>query len=135
MRYNIRHLLEIVALVAVACFVVFAAPPIIRLTVLIVAVLVLPAPLAVLLRSGGPITQAFALGGLVSYAAWMALGGAACAYLMAHRLKDTIQIQVEAEDMVNRYYAGYLGLYVPLIIVPLSGAIAMFVQRRQRSGH
>jgi hypothetical protein len=63
------------AIVAVACAVLFAVPEYLRLTILFLGVISMPGPLAVLARYGAPHMRAFGLGGLVAYAAWLVLVG------------------------------------------------------------
>lgn len=131
MHYSIRLLLVLVSLIAFACFVLFVASPIVRVSVLFSAVLLMPVPLSVLLRNGGREVKSFALGGLVGYTAWLILGGLPCAGMMAHRFLSGARqsVQQQIEYMIDGYYVGYVGLYAPWIIVPLAGAIAIIVSR------
>jgi len=135
MRFGMRALLVTVGLVAIACY-VWAAPVLVRVPVLFVAVLVMPGPLVVLWRQGGRGSQAFALGSLVAYGLWFVVGGIPCAAFVAYRfMKGAVQvpapnpsiIQWNIEGYIGNYYPGYIGLYAPCIIVPLAGALALMV--------
>jgi hypothetical protein len=128
-RFGMQTLLALVTMVALACAVLFVAPPIVRVAALFVAVSVMPAPLLVLLRHGGREIQTFALGSLVGYATWLVLGGLPCAAMVAYRfMRGSRQdIKTQTEYIIDGYYASYVGLYAPWIIVPLAGAIALIV--------
>jgi hypothetical protein len=129
MRYSIRALLLMVAFVALVCFVILAAPSIVRASILFVAVVIMPVPLFVFLRHGGRKVRTFAFGSLVAYAVWLVLGGFPCAAMVAYRFihgarQDTKR---QIEYIVDGYYAGYVGLYAPWIVVPFAGAVALVV--------
>lgn len=135
MQYTLRALFAGLTVVAFACFVVFVAPPLVRIAVLIVATLALPGPLAVLMRHGDRNIQAFAVGGLAAYAAWLIIGGAPCAYLFAYELKDATNSLSEVKFLVESCHVGYIGLYVPWISVPVAGTVALLGDWLLLRGH
>jgi hypothetical protein len=132
MQFSTRALLAFTALVAFACF-VWVAPPIVRVPVLFVSVVIIPAPLAVVLRHGSSNAQTFALGALVAYAAWLVLAGIPCGVFVAYRflgkgIPDESNIRWIIERFVGSYYPAYVGLYAPWIIVASAGGIALIAR-------
>jgi hypothetical protein len=128
-RYSIRALLAVIAIAAVACS-VFALAPVYRIPALFGMVLLMPAPLVVMLKRGGAVARSFALGGLACYMVWLVVGGLPCAAIMAYRfvhrgIPDQSNIQWEIVEMVGHYYPGYVGIYLPWILVPLGGLLGL----------
>jgi hypothetical protein len=122
----------LVATVAVAGFLIWVAPPIVGVPVLMAAVLLIPAPLAVLLRHGGRNAQVFALGSLASYAAWLVISGLPCGGILAYRFMHVGRLspgdfEWEVGNILLNRYTAYVGLYAPWIVVPLTGAVALAI--------
>jgi len=126
-NYSTRTLLVIVIIAALFCFLVFQVRPVHRVPILFALALVMPAPLAVILRHGSIHAASFAIGSLVAYAAWLLTCGLPCASMIAYEfiVRDSVQeahsFKWMMEVTISKGYAGYVGLYAPWIVVPLGG--------------
>jgi hypothetical protein len=121
-RYTICLLFALTAAVAFACEVYLHLP--LNNPVVFALDIVMPAPLAVMLKTGNPRTKAIALGGLVSYGAWLVLGGLPFAAMMVYRFVSFHgPISWEFDQLVSTLHSGFVGLYLPWVVVTIGGAL------------
>lgn len=140
-RFSLKAIFGLMAVVAVACAVLFAAPEYLRLTILFLGVIAMPGPLAVLARYGAPHMRAFGLGGLVAYAAWLVLVGVPGSLFAMRELGQYVRVPLSEfgtntgvapggrlAAMTISSYLVYAGLYAPWIAVPAACIAALGVQ-------
>lgn len=140
-RFSLKAIFGLMAVVAVACAVLFAAPEYLRLTILFLGVIAMPGPLAVLARYGAPHMRAFGLGGLVAYAAWLVLVGVPGSFFAMREFGQYMGVPLSGfgtnigvapggrrTAMTISSYLVYAGLYAPWIAVPAASIAALGAQ-------
>ena len=139
LKFSLRAIFALIAVVAVVCTVLFAVPEYIRLSILFVGVVAMPGPLATSAWFGSRESRAFGLGGLVAYVAWLAIAGIPVAILAANELSNLIGVTLsQFGTSIGRFPGGvipgvarvppymvYAGLYLPWISVPCAGLLSM----------
>jgi hypothetical protein len=140
-RFSLKAIFGLMAVVAVACAVLFAVPEYLRLTILFLGVISMPGPLAVLARYGAPHMRAFGLGGLVAYAAWLVLVGVPGSFFAMRELGQYMAVPLSGfgtnigaarggtpAAVTITTYLVYAGLYAPWIAVPAACIAALGAQ-------
>jgi len=138
LRFSLGALMLVVLAAGVACAVLFVFPPWLRASALFVGVLAIPGPLFALFRLGSRSGKAFALGGLVAYAAWFIVVGVPCGFgivtaSMQTNLGSVLSFAEQpptetiGQGLNLSGYVFFALLYAPWLTVLLAGMAAWVV--------
>ena len=145
LKFSLRAIFALIAVVAVLCTVLFVVPEYIRICILFVGVVTMPGPLVSLAFYGSRELKAFALGALAAYGAWLVLVGVPAAFFAMNHFGEYIGAPLSGYRttfpigqppgvgrggvvIIVPSYLVYAGLYLPWIGVPFAGLIALVGQ-------
>ena len=128
LQFSLKALLLVVAVVAVACTVLFALPPNAGRVVLLIGVVALPGPLVVAYLRGSRRTRSFALGALVAYAVWLIVIAIPISFIATRRFDDYHFITWQnLNTFPVSSYTSLAALKLPWLMVLLAGLISLAV--------